>query len=217
MAEEESVEEGLVPVLEPAEENVLFDRRVLPAVVLVRAFDLLLERRRVGRQESREAERLALLGGERGSLVEQRVVQQGDTARRDLPLDPVLSRGNVSLAFFGLRLRDRLGRGGKRCARAEFPQYQALGKVRARRGVAATPQAWRRFLSREPVRTGCGGAGSRKCARPSVPSPPASIGGGGSGYRSSVPPGLTGGRSDTRFGCRHPKQSSGRARSPGEA
>ena len=86
----QAVEEDLVAVLEVAQVDVLLQFRPLLAEVGVAAFELLLDRPDVRRQEPVEPEAVALLLGEGAALVEHRAVQQRDAPQGDLQhLEPV--------------------------------------------------------------------------------------------------------------------------------
>jgi hypothetical protein len=76
-----AVEQRLVAVLQRLQQDVLGERRLQPMEVLEHPGDLLLLRRHVRRQQAAQAQRVALLLGERGALVERRLAQQRDAAR----------------------------------------------------------------------------------------------------------------------------------------
>ena len=70
------VEQRLVGVLQPAQEDVALEIGLLVAQRVHPAADLVLERADMGRQEAVQPERVALGLGERRALVEQRIGQQ---------------------------------------------------------------------------------------------------------------------------------------------
>ncbi len=74
---EQLVEEDLVALAHGGQECVAGEVVGLDAVLRIRAPRLSVERQDGGRQQPLEAERRALLGGERGPAVEARIAQQG--------------------------------------------------------------------------------------------------------------------------------------------
>jgi hypothetical protein len=73
---QQSIEQRLVAVEQAEEEEVALEVVGLASIAVERAADLLLDRRDAVREETDEAEGGALLEGEVGALVEQRVGQQ---------------------------------------------------------------------------------------------------------------------------------------------
>ena len=73
-------EQRLVAVVQRVQRDVLVERIGHAPQLLQHALHLLLLRVHVRRQQAAQAERIALLLGEGGALVQQRVVQQGDAA-----------------------------------------------------------------------------------------------------------------------------------------
>ena len=80
---EHAVEQGLVAVLERRQADVPLEVVGLVADVLQLEADLLVDVHDARRQEAAQAERVALLVGERGVLVEHRVGEQGEAAQED--------------------------------------------------------------------------------------------------------------------------------------
>jgi len=76
MFDDEAIEERLVPVMQAHQVDVAFQVVLLPPVVLHRARDLFLDGEHLGRQEPFEPERQPFGLRERGSLVEQGILQQ---------------------------------------------------------------------------------------------------------------------------------------------
>src|SRR3974390_515659 len=76
IARKQSVEQHLVAVLQAAQEDIA--RKIVrqPPERLPATVNLLLERRDVGRQQPVQLEPVALLLGERGSLVQERIVEK---------------------------------------------------------------------------------------------------------------------------------------------
>lgn len=80
MIGEDAVEQRLVPILQGGETDVALQIVGLAADVLEFEFDLLLDRHDASRQQSAEAEGVALLFGERWPLVEKAMTDQVPSA-----------------------------------------------------------------------------------------------------------------------------------------
>jgi hypothetical protein len=72
IARQQRIEEGLVGVLQIAQEDVLLDRIAEPVERLHPARDLFVERRHAGRQQAMQLERVSFSFGEGRALVQQR-------------------------------------------------------------------------------------------------------------------------------------------------
>ena len=100
VAHEREVEERLVAVVEVRDVQRLGEVVGLRAHRRHHALDLVLERRRHGRQQPAQAEAVALAHVEARALVEERVVEQVEARRRDLePLAQVVRQARRARAL----------------------------------------------------------------------------------------------------------------------
>ena len=82
VAGQQRVEQGLVGILQAAQEHVALDIAAEPAKSVEPAHDLVIEFGDVRRQQPVQVERVALVFGEGGAFVEQRIVEQLIAAQR---------------------------------------------------------------------------------------------------------------------------------------
>ena len=127
VVEEEPVEEGLVPVLKRREEQVAMDVIGHLAVVLERPLLLFLRSRDGVREETLEAEGLALLTREAGAFVQERVLEKREPPH--VHGDVLLSRHAVG--------SDLVARGSPRSVHADQSTTVSCRRAQ-RRSTSAT-------------------------------------------------------------------------------
>ena len=111
VVQQDPVEQGLVPVLEGRQADVLLEVVLLVADMLKLQGNLLLDLHHSGRQQAAEAERVPFVVRERRVLVEDRVGQQCHAPQRDRRRTGPASQGVQH------RVRQDVGVAPRRCGR----------------------------------------------------------------------------------------------------